>query len=685
MLRTSLYEEGKNRNPDRLDGTCKWVLQHPFFVKWNPVNQVAGLLLVTAGPGCGKSVLSKFLVDVRFQPRGTSRDRIIYFFFREDIEDQSQATSALTALMHQLFSHDKTLIQHAMEAFETEGQQLTSNLNKLWDIFVHATCDPELPKTVCVLDGLDECAEPGRTQLIRFFVELYEDISQGRKPSRLYTLVTSRPYLSIERPFSQFVDQFPEIRLRGEDESPMISSEINVYIAHEIKKLKGELRLNDEETKILQNGMNEVENRTYLWAKLLIDLLHTTVQPTRKKLTSILKDLPDSVDSAYSRILSRIDGEHYPTVRKLLAIVVTATRPLTTQELNVALAADLSQTTWADLEASLDDKDRFESSVKHLGGLFVTVVDKKVYLIHQTARQFLLSSNNTIYDRNYHFKTEEAELVLATSCIVVLVLASAQEEQTSFFPYAGLYWISHFIRAETLCPSELFKLAVSISDPSRSILCEWFKYHLPEDIQRGKKFYPGLGVTADLIKLRLPSPLFVASYLGILTLVKSMLSDASGLHDLKASDKSHGWTPLMWASESGHADVVQQLARANHAVIDVKDKEGDTALSIACMNGHQKSALALLEAGANPCYDEKSKSPSALYQALDNASDEVLQWIVHHTTDATFETLLVQRNIDGNNILHHFSRRSGVFSAHSFEKVGHKTSLEYSVLLIREI
>lgn len=55
-LRTTLYEETKAQNPDRVPGTCEWFLQHPTYRKWFDASG-PNLLWVTADPGCGKSVL----------------------------------------------------------------------------------------------------------------------------------------------------------------------------------------------------------------------------------------------------------------------------------------------------------------------------------------------------------------------------------------------------------------------------------------------------------------------------------------------------------------------------------------------------------------------------------------------------------------------------------------------------
>ena len=71
------YEWYKNRVEDRVEGTCEWFLTHENFQSW--LKQDAGPLLVSADPGCGKSVLAKYLIDYGL-PRAAT---ICYFFFKD--------------------------------------------------------------------------------------------------------------------------------------------------------------------------------------------------------------------------------------------------------------------------------------------------------------------------------------------------------------------------------------------------------------------------------------------------------------------------------------------------------------------------------------------------------------------------------------------------------------------------
>ena len=78
---SSRYEEQKNINPKRVDGTCEWFLQSAEFWEWNIANHSC-LLWLSAGPGCGKSVLSRCLVDEDIINGSLSTTIVCYVFFQ---------------------------------------------------------------------------------------------------------------------------------------------------------------------------------------------------------------------------------------------------------------------------------------------------------------------------------------------------------------------------------------------------------------------------------------------------------------------------------------------------------------------------------------------------------------------------------------------------------------------------
>ncbi|RYP78487.1 hypothetical protein DL771_000440 [Monosporascus sp. 5C6A] len=301
------YEWYKNRVEDRVQGTCMWFLKHDYFQAW--LKQESGPLLVSADPGCGKSVLAKYLID-QVLPRSAT---ICYFFFKD--QDQNTVRQALCALLHQLFSQKPYLIQHAMKKFDKDGPGLINSTNSLWTILGNAVQDPQAGPVIMVLDALDECAESEFEDLMRNVESQFRSNQWGH--GKLKYLLTSRPYEQVVSKFRRLLDAFPRIRVPGEEESEIISQEVNRVIHYRVERLAREKELSDQLKGYLEDRLLKITHRTYLWVYLVFDYLKTEgFKKTPKGVESTIATLPKSINQAYERILNK--SKERPIVRKTL-------------------------------------------------------------------------------------------------------------------------------------------------------------------------------------------------------------------------------------------------------------------------------------------------------------------------------------------------------------------------------
>ena len=388
-FRTSEYEAHMARNPSRVDGTCEWFLKHENFLNWRKSTK-SSLLWVSADPGCGKSVLSRFLVESELL--STESCTTCYFFFKDDNIDQKSVTNAFSALLHQLFSQKKALLKYAVPEFRSNGKKLPQLFSKHWDILLKAAADPGAGSITCILDALDECEESGQIALIESLGRFYHNLTNGEgKNTTLKFLVTSRPYFDIERRFQRLTNKLPTIRLAGENETELIRREIDLVIKSRVPEIAEELGLDNSAELSLQNDLLAMTHRTYLWLKLVLEVIRNRLDvTTEKRLRKIVGIIPDTVDKAYEAILDR--SKDRERAKKLLHTIVSAVRPLTLQEMNIALAIEEGCTSYEDLD--LEPEDLFRITVRNLCGLFVSVIDSKIYLIHQTAKKFLVVEKN---------------------------------------------------------------------------------------------------------------------------------------------------------------------------------------------------------------------------------------------------------------------------------------------------
>jgi ankyrin repeat protein len=552
------------------------------------------LLWVSADPGYGKSVLAKSLVDTDLMP--TESRTTCYFFFKDDNADQKSITNALSALLHQLFSRKSGLLKYAIPEFESNGPQLPHLFDPLWRILTSAAEDPAAGEIICIFDALDECEEQGRFKLIDALKDYYHKISDRGNNSALKFLVTSRPYFDIERRFMGLTKSMPSIRLAGEEETESVRRDIDLVIRAKVQEM---VYLNKSTRLYLAKTLWSIEHRTYLWLNLIFESIHRSLNiTTERKIRNIIDTMPDTVDKAYEAILDKTTDEKM--AKKLLHIIVSAVRPLTLREANIALAIEDDSKSFEDLD--LEPDHTFQTTVRNLCGLFVSVIDSKIYLIHQTAKEFLVRRTFAAQPAKlvtspgtwkHSLEPAESNLVLAKICISYLrfprhirnVLDQLSEDRKSdFLGYASIFWAQHFREAKTREGTVVFNSAIEICNPQSKWFQIWFPVYW-------RAMYGSSQCPKDF------TDLMVSSYFGHEEVVKMLLPKVSGV-DVNFKDSTYGRTALSWASRRGHVAVVTiLLEKWTRVDVNSKDCRNCTPLLLAASNGHEGVVEALLREG----------------------------------------------------------------------------------------
>jgi hypothetical protein len=209
----------------------------------------------------------------------------MYLHFESHVTSSSRMTTRIRGLLHTHcapyfinYSRRPQMLRHAMHKYSENRSILKNNFELLWEIFQNIAMDPEMVHTeiVCLLDALDECSEIDRGYLLKVittFVGYQQKLRIDVPHAPLKFFLTSRLVLSIEVHFSKLVANLPTVRLAGELETKRISSEVELFIQAEIEDMQIELGFDSETAMSLQNRFSKFENRTYLWLKLIIDLV----------------------------------------------------------------------------------------------------------------------------------------------------------------------------------------------------------------------------------------------------------------------------------------------------------------------------------------------------------------------------------------------------------------------------
>lgn len=581
------HEEYKNFNPKKVPDTCQWFLNHSSFRNWRNSTS-SRLLWVSAGPGCGKSVLSRSLIDERQLSNSIATSTTCYFFFKEGDNRRMKSADAISAILHQLFVQDRkdrTLISHAIATFESYGRNLRDNFEKLWDILITCASSPDVGEIVCVLDALDECTEEGRRTIIDKLEEFFSETEEISKPSQnLKFLITSRPNEDIERRFRKLASTSAYLRLDGDGESYEIGREINIVIEAEAPSLLSDFNPKDRER--ITQRLKNMGSRTYLWLDLTFRIIKDNPSEYSRPsdIEDLLSDLPDTVTGAYEKILSRTKNQK--RIKTLFEIMLAAERPLSLKEADYALTLALEKQGFPSY-AAVQQKvwgESFETMVRNQSGFFVQTHGSRLSFMHQTAREFLISGDSGVWQGCLSLPAAHATMTLCcTRCLLLPDIAEAFDQyrfsgvEAPFLKYAVTKWISHYKSQDQSAKEKSRLSGERLGRISGAEAQTWAALWIEVTSQYSWREWFGW------------TDLAFASYFGLDWIIEDILNESN--IDIDEVGGYYG-TAVNSASAAGNTKVVEMLLKYN-CNINIPGEKYSTAIQ-AAVSEERMDVIALL-------------------------------------------------------------------------------------------
>ncbi|KAH6701733.1 hypothetical protein EV126DRAFT_241497 [Verticillium dahliae] len=502
LAKQVLPASGAQRTKDRIaplvSGTGRWLLDSEPYKAW--LAHRKGLHLVTGLPGCGKSVLSKHLIDSALSEAGFTT--VCYFFF-----DQHTIAQALCSVLHQLFTTYDISTHHALVEYTSLGDVIVLDTNTLWKILEAAASDLASGRIVVVFDALDQCKDP----------EIGRFIQEHRRPkSTLQLTVTTRP---LEYITTHCIDAFENdvFYTNGENEQAMarIAQEVECIIDSRLAGLP-KLRWIDTMKARLKERMLQVNNPTYLWIRLVFDSLEPkkgrSFLPTNRSIDKLLSELPQDFNEAYDRILSTTADPDL--LRLAMSLIIASERPLSLQEIDAAMQITADSTSLQETKECLSDSDQFEDALKQYCGLFIVIQAGHVYLLHETGREFFTrppaiqsAQSAGSFTWQGSISLQQAHTTIAHICMWALSLEDLVGEDGlsvfldtdgspstklldrnswsivqphtdyPFIMYACLNWGIH-VRKAGILDHEMTSLYERLCDPAESMTVGWLRLYL---------------------------------------------------------------------------------------------------------------------------------------------------------------------------------------------------------------
>ncbi|KAH9205198.1 NACHT domain-containing protein [Leptodontidium sp. 2 PMI_412] len=445
-----------------LKDSYRWILQHPDFQCWRNDPQ-SRLLWVKADPGKGKTMLLCGIIN-ELKESMAQTGLLTYFFCQATDSRINNATAVLRGLVYLLVDQQPSLMSHIRKKYDHRGKSLFEDANAwvaLSDIFTNILQDPNLHNTYLIIDALDECVTD-LPKLLDFIVK------KSSASPRVKWIISSRNWPSIERDL-EAVTQNAELRLELNEKS--VSAAVATYIQSKVEELAKRNRYSNNTLDAVQRYLSLNANGTFLWVALVCQELFNISGWRAKQMVTAF---PPGLDALYKRMLGQIrDSSDAKLCTSILAIASAVYRPVTLDEL--ASFVDLPDGVSGDSEAL--------SEIIALCGSFLTLRERTVSFVHQSAKDFLLkeachdifpSGTNdihyTIFSRSLQVmsKTLRRDVYrLSAPGISIDQVKPPDLDPLAVARYSCLFWADHLLDCMT-----------KDSGPVYSFLCQSFLYWL---------------------------------------------------------------------------------------------------------------------------------------------------------------------------------------------------------------
>ncbi|KAK2792389.1 hypothetical protein FQN52_003324 [Onygenales sp. PD_12] len=581
----------------RQDGAGVWLVESREYKMWKKQKNT---LFCPGIPGAGKTMMSAIVVDELQQSlRHRDKTGIAYLFCTYKMQAELTAADFLASLLKQLVQQRQVVPKALGDLHQTHSRRDTRpSLKELSEALFSVII--EYSKVFIVIDALDECSniERDRDCLLGVIFDL-------QRRTDLSFFATSRFVPDIEKIFH---GRSTRIDIRAHDE------DVRKYLKWHMSLLplcvsKSSALQEDIQTIIIKSldGM-------FLLAQLYLNLLidKRTARAVRRTLQSLPKgsELFDQVcEESMGRIKEQKEGFRH-IAERVLSWIVCARRPITTLELQEALAVEIDDLTLDD-----DNFEDIDEVISTCAGL--VAVEKGTNVIryaHYTIEQY--------FKRTQQRWFPNAHAEIAATCITYLSFDQfstgycrddeqfeARLNSNALYDYAARFWGHHAREVPELAEKlaqNFLKSGDKVTSACQAML-----------VSSNQSSEPGYSQGAP----REVTGLHLAAHFGLDQVVTALLKN--GFHPTALD--TNGQTPLWWAAKEGHDLVIKLLSSTDTVTLPILANEG-----------HQELIKSLLKAGYNVnTKDFRNRTP--LHNAISSGSFELATALISSGADANSE------------------------------------------------
>ena len=350
------------------DGTREWLLrQVDEFVE---KEQKSRMLLLTAGPGFGKSVFAAKVCE-DFKKKGKLAASHFCDFSNSNLRDPMMMLQSLASqmceniagfkekLLDQLRRHHK--VQSLKDAFTIYLQHPLDEL------------DLEEPSLV-VIDGLDESAADNKDEIMNLIADYFHEV-----PECIKFLVTSRPEISVGK-----LRDVQKINIDSDDVNN--NSDLELYLKACLPSLESSEDDHDSKDYAFKKLANNCEG-SFLYAFYVQSELRKRDDLHKITLYEIMKFVPKGLDSIYLRYFNRLEHELRAVmhgnldVMRILEMLAVSKGPLPLSFISLALG----------LAPDSRETRKIVNKVNETVSCLLYVSDDLVTVFHKSLNDWLLA------------------------------------------------------------------------------------------------------------------------------------------------------------------------------------------------------------------------------------------------------------------------------------------------------
>ncbi|KAI2621405.1 hypothetical protein GGS26DRAFT_262370 [Hypomontagnella submonticulosa] len=378
----------------------RWLQNEQKFMRWlDPTDGTVRHMWLHGIPGCGKTFLIGNLLK-QMQSLGQST---FFAFLCHDDQTAGDTTRVFHSIIFQVLDSDKTARPILHEASQANYRKLKSETDFVRDLLCKILKD--LGPSYIVLDGLDELDERTRKHLLSSVLHITKICPETK------LLISSRE----ERDISLQLSKATHLRVDHKNLEDIVS-----FVQHEREDLVREMKRHgaDEWTCSrvgeMLDTIAEKADGMFIYARLVLHMVQD--QGTLQDIKAQMDNLPDGLDEAYGRLLTRIKSKlsHTlrTTVRTILQWVTCARRPLREEEILQVLAIEPDK---ADFTKG---RKEFRDICKACGPI-IEINESTVQFVHFSAKEYLLHEQSARF-----LNLPEAHVNATLVCTAYLAFSS---------------------------------------------------------------------------------------------------------------------------------------------------------------------------------------------------------------------------------------------------------------------